>query len=255
LCSLYEVLDSPFDPDRIILVMPFLRRYDSPRILTVGEAVEFFRQAIKGMQFIHKHHVAHRDGHHRNIMCDATTLYPDGHYPHPVYANRKPNFKGRASHYTRTEYPPKYYWIDFGLSTRHDPESTSPPAETRIWGGDKSVPEFQPEVYKGSYNPFPTDVYYVGNLIKTDFVDKKRGFSFMEPLISDMVANDPDKRPSMDQVVDRFDEIRRSLSKTKLRSRVANKNEPGIVAVFRGSAHFTRSVRYFIKGIPPMPVS
>jgi hypothetical protein len=104
-------------------------------------------------------------------MCDATTLYPHGHYPHPVYANRKPNFTGRVSHYTRTEYPPKYYWIDFGLSTRHDPESTSPPAETRIWGGDKSVPEFQLEVYKGSYNPFPTDVYYVGNLIKTDFVD------------------------------------------------------------------------------------
>ena len=186
---LYEVLDPPSDPDTIILVMPFLRKYDSPQLQTIGEVVEFFRQAFKGMQFIHKHCVAHRyaplqslilkaprpsdrDGHRLNIMYDATTLYPDGHHPHPIYNYRKPDFTGRARHYTRTEYPPKYYWIDFGLSTRHDPESTSPPAETRIFGGDKSVPEFQPEAYKDSYNPFPTDVYYyVGNLIKTDFFD------------------------------------------------------------------------------------
>jgi hypothetical protein len=77
----------------------------------------------------------------------------------------------------------------------------------------------------------------------------------MEPLISDMVANDPDKRPSMDQVVDRFDEIRRSLSKAKLRSRIANKNEPGIVAVFRGPVRFIRSVGYILRGIPPIPAS
>jgi len=247
-----EVLDHPTDLDTIILVMPFLRKYDSPELQTIGEAVEFFRQAFKGMQFIHKHHVAHRDGHRRNIMYDATSLYPDGHHPHPIYNNRKPNFKGRARHHTRTQCPPKYYWIDFGLSTRYDPESTSLPAETRIWGGDKSVPEFQK--YKGTYNPFPTDVYYVGNLVKTDFLDKKRGFSFMQPLISDMVATDPDKRPSMDQVVERFDEMRRSLSKAKLRSRVLGKKEPGIVAVFRGPVHFIRTVGYILRGIPPVPV-
>ena len=38
-----------------------------------------------------------------------------------------------------------------------------------MWGGDRSVPEFQGN--EGPHDPFPTDVYYVGNLFKTEFVD------------------------------------------------------------------------------------
>jgi serine/threonine protein kinase len=57
---LYDVMDHPSEPDIIILVMPYLRKYDSPAFHTIGESVEFFRQAFKGLQFMHSHRVAHR---------------------------------------------------------------------------------------------------------------------------------------------------------------------------------------------------
>ena len=61
--------------------MPLLRKFNTPKLETVGEAVEFFRQAFEvclslasmmcpqtqhqGLQFMHEHHVAHRSVHPR----------------------------------------------------------------------------------------------------------------------------------------------------------------------------------------------
>ena len=46
-CPFLEVLQDPIDTDIRIIVMPFLRRYRNPTFQTVGEAVEFFRQAFE----------------------------------------------------------------------------------------------------------------------------------------------------------------------------------------------------------------
>jgi serine/threonine protein kinase len=59
---IYDVLQVPEEESYVILVMPFLRQFKSPRFGTIGEAVDFFDQALRGMQFMHKHHVAHRFG-------------------------------------------------------------------------------------------------------------------------------------------------------------------------------------------------
>ncbi len=77
-CPIMEVLQDPQDPDIQVIVMPYLRDYNDPKFATVGEAVEFFRQAFEvrdrnklmrvgttdrahqGLQFMHEHHVAHR---------------------------------------------------------------------------------------------------------------------------------------------------------------------------------------------------
>ena len=101
-----------------------------------------------------------------NIMMDASPLYPRGFHPQsPVM---KPDRSDVAKHCSRTERPVQYYWTDFGLSRRFDPEETSP-TELPIWGGDRSVPEFKKN-YDAPWNPFHTDVYYVGNLIREDFM-------------------------------------------------------------------------------------
>jgi hypothetical protein len=42
-----EVLQVPDDEDRLLLVMPLLRRYDDPRFDTFGEVLEFFRQIFE----------------------------------------------------------------------------------------------------------------------------------------------------------------------------------------------------------------
>jgi hypothetical protein len=43
----YEVLRNPDDQEHVLLVMPFLRRFDDPRFDTFGEAVECFRQLFE----------------------------------------------------------------------------------------------------------------------------------------------------------------------------------------------------------------
>lgn len=42
-----EVLEVPNEPSLRILVMPLLRKFNDPTFLTVGEAIEFFRQVFE----------------------------------------------------------------------------------------------------------------------------------------------------------------------------------------------------------------
>ena len=56
----------------------------------------------------------------------------------------------------------------------------------------------------------------------------------MRPLVEDMVQDDPKKRPTMDEVVERFDKIRASLSWWILRKRlVPLEDEFPILATIR----------------------
>lgn len=105
-----------------------------------------------------------------NIMMDPKPTFPNGF--HPVLHRRNRNFMGPAKHFTRTARPSKYYIIDFGLSIKY-PHDTPNPRAIPIFGGDKSVPEFQRDPC-GIYNPFPTDVYYLGNLIRKEFIQVRR---------------------------------------------------------------------------------
>ena len=52
-----------------------------------------------------------------------------------------------------------------------------------------------------------------------------RGVEFMWPLVNDMVQDDPGKRPTMDDVVERFEKIRRSLHWWTLRSRLVYRSD------------------------------
>jgi hypothetical protein len=98
---------------------------------------------------------------------DAKNLYVDPY--HPVELRMKRDFSGRARHYTRTQRPPKYYFVDFGLSRRYDAHDNNP-LEYPIFSGDKSAPEFQNNA-NVPLNPFPTDVYYLGNVIREEFLN------------------------------------------------------------------------------------
>lgn len=104
-------------------------------------------------------------------MMDPTQIYPESF--HPIKRDRRRDWKGKARHYTRTQYPPKYYLIDFGLSHRYTAEE-GPPRRPPAFGGDKSAPEHQ--TYDTPCDPFPTDVYYLGNLVRKMFTSvRSRG--------------------------------------------------------------------------------
>ncbi|KAL4247867.1 hypothetical protein ABKN59_007473 [Abortiporus biennis] len=226
----------------VILVFPFLRRFQDPRMKTVGEVMEFIRQILEGLQFMHSCHFAHRDAMDLNIMMDPKSMYPNMFHPIEKSLNR--NFKGKAKHSTRTAQPAKYYLIDFGLSRMYDPKN-GPPLDYPVLGGDKSVPEFKKHP-RDQYNPFPTDIYYVGNMIQETFLDKTRGLEFMTTLVADMIQDDPSKRPDIDEVVRRFDVLLRQLRWWTLRSRLVYNDETPFVSFRRYVTHWIRTTGHIL---------
>ena len=129
---------------------------------------------------MHERNIAHRcawslrDGIHflrqdvfrdctaNNIMFDPSKMYPQGY--HPTQTDRSRDFKGRAKRYTRTQRPPRYYLIDFGLSRQY---MTRKALDVPLRGGDKSAPEHR---IPTRCNPFYTDVYYLGNFVRQEFI-------------------------------------------------------------------------------------
>jgi len=243
-----ETLELP-DHNNIILVMPLLRGYDDPMFQTVGELIDCLQQLFEGLQFMHENHVAHRDCNPRNAMMCANSMYPNPW--HPIQTDRKRNdVMEIVGHYSRTERPPSYYWIDFGISRRFDPSETHPLANP-IKGGDKTAPEFQD--ITGPVNPFPTDVYYVGNLVREEFLQVMDGLEFLEPLIKDMVQDDPSKRPDMNEVVRRFEDIRKELSYSQLRTGLVFRSSVNRKRLRRAFTHWLQRLRYIILRLPPVP--
>ncbi|KAH8988761.1 kinase-like domain-containing protein [Lactarius hatsudake] len=224
-----------------IMVQPLLRPFYDPPLQTYGEFVTFFAQICEGVQFMHQNHVAHRDCTWENVMFDPTNMYPESF--HPVDRERSKDFRRKVKGYSRTQRPTRYLLIDFGLSRRYDP-AAGPPLDDPLRGGDKSAPEHQDGTTR--CNPFPTDVYYLGNLVREDYLKKRKGFEFIEPLITDMVQADPEKRPNMDEVVSRFSEIKSKLSTWKLRSRIPRKYEIWPVTAWKSVSHWYRTVGYVV---------
>ena len=68
-----------------------------------------------------------------------------------------------------------------------------------------------------------------------------------------MVQEDPTKRPTMDEVVTRFAEIRSKLSTWKLRSRMARNDEIWPVATWRAIKHWYRTVGYVLSRKAALP--
>ncbi len=89
-------------------------------------------------------------------------------------------------------------------------------------------------------------------LLRTVF-QKYRGLEFMQPLISDMVQDDPNMRPTMAIVACRFEKIQKELSKRKLRKRLVREKEHGFMRLIKGVRHVCRTFVYVIRRIPPLP--
>ncbi|KAI0298945.1 hypothetical protein BC826DRAFT_1184243 [Russula brevipes] len=203
---LLDVVELQHAGSQKLMVFPLLRPFNQPKMQTFGEFVDFFTQICEGLQFMHERNVAHRDCTANNIMFDAPRMYPNGF--HPVKIDRNRNSPGTAETYTRTQCPPIYYFIDF----------------------DKSAPEHRSQT---RCNPFQTDIYYIGNLVRQEFVEKYHDFGFMEGLINSMTLEDPARRPSIEHVIQKFTEIRASLSKGKLRSPIIPRRLPKLLWVIQ----------------------
>ena len=98
-------------------------------------------------------------------MLDPSGMYPNSF--HPVDPKKSRDFRRKAKGYSRTRRPTRYLLIDFGLSRFYDP-ANGPPLDEPLRGGDKSAPEHQDRITP--CNPFPADVYYLGNLAREHYM-------------------------------------------------------------------------------------
>jgi hypothetical protein len=103
-----------------------------------------------------------RDCTANNVMLEPSGMYPNGF--HPVKRNRNRDFKGKATAYARTQRPPRYLFIDFGLSRQYPTRDVT---DEPLHGGDRSAPEIKSRKWS---NPFHTDIYYIGNLVRDEFM-------------------------------------------------------------------------------------
>ena len=75
----------------------------------------------------------------------------------------------------------------------------------------------------------------------------------MQPLVADMIQIDPSKRPTMDEVVERFKTISGGLSKWKLRSRVYDSDESMLKRFFSAALHWARQLEFTVRRLPALP--
>ncbi|KAI0358586.1 hypothetical protein OH77DRAFT_1397446 [Trametes cingulata] len=243
-----ETLEVPDDDDSTIMVLPLFRDCNDPCWLTIGEILSFIGQVLEVSALDSADSIC-RDCQAPNIMYDPRPMYPDMF--HPRVPDRSRDWRGRAKHYTRTARPVKYYFIDFGLSRRYDPKE-GPPREHPIRGGDKTVPEF--ENWNGELlDPFPTDIYYLGNMMRTEILQRYRGVEFLVPLVQDMVQTEPSKRPTIQEASRRFEELLKPLGYWTLRSRLVPRLEDPLEALGHNIAHAFRTARYILTRKPAIP--
>ncbi|KZV73562.1 hypothetical protein PENSPDRAFT_749974 [Peniophora sp. CONT] len=219
-----DTFDAPDDPDKIIMVMPLLKRFDKPPFETVGELVACIAQLFEGLQFIHEHNVAHRDCFWPNIMMDASPMYPIPY--HPGEPTHRRDWKGKVWHFSRTQRPVRYFFIDFGLSRRYDP-AHGLPRELPIIPADKSVPEHQGVHYNEPSDPFATDIYLLGNAIRDRFTSRcgSENLHFLDSLLSDMTLENPASRPRIHEVVKNFAGLQAGLDEKLLGSQLSFEGE------------------------------
>lgn len=95
-----------------------------------------------------------------NILMNADKIYPKGF--HPQRQNLSTDGRQAAKMRSRATVPhPKYYFINFHLSTRFVDES-APRLTLGRSGTDRTIPELSDTT---SYDPFTLDVYVLGNVL------------------------------------------------------------------------------------------
>lgn len=104
-----------------------------------------------------------RDCTSENIMMDASPIFPNGY--HPVRRSATPDGIRIAHSLPRIDHPVKYYFIDFGISTRFAlGEST---LVVGAKGRDKELPELSRDI---PYNAMQADIFILGNMYKKDLL-------------------------------------------------------------------------------------
>ncbi|TDL16999.1 hypothetical protein BD410DRAFT_730572 [Rickenella mellea] len=200
--SFHDTID---DPRLVFLVMPKLHSSNDPHPKSVGDVVEFMRQTLEGLEFMHGRDIAHRDISLASIMVDSDT--------------RKQSLQHSISEKTNTNHV-RYFISNF--------ESCQDLNTLPTFKSVAAVPErgqYPPELSGDNDVPFSGDVFALGTLFKKNFITPYSNFDTLIPLIKQMTARDPKKRPSMAVARSRFEMLVRNWNGSTLRWRLRPTHE------------------------------
>ncbi|KAJ7441729.1 hypothetical protein FB451DRAFT_1190916 [Mycena latifolia] len=259
--------------EEVIIVMPLLHSWTNTPFSTIGEAVEFFSQVFELRISFSLSHVSLAIA---NATAYASHILVDFSHPRISTETRDYTRRPRPAR-SHTMHPVEYYWMDFDLFGVYDP-SAGPPLVDTGYRGTHEVHEWA--ILDQPCNPFAVNVWCLGFMTGEQFTEvsstfwlkrgspiskcpqrfgvlhakKFEGFEFMHELIADMCQEDPAKRPTMDEVVKRFSEIKVGLSMLKLRSRFVQTYErPSAMEAIRSTMHWARQWTYMMRFKPAIP--
>ncbi|EIW54109.1 uncharacterized protein TRAVEDRAFT_51834 [Trametes versicolor FP-101664 SS1] len=213
-----DVFPDASEPSWTFMVMPYLRKFDDPEFELIGEVIEFARQMLEGLEFLHSHRIAHRDIGALNVMMDGRPLYPQGH--HPVRTDSSVDAIDQLKPLRRIDHPIKYFYIDFGLSARFPPGASS--LVLGDVGRDAEVPELSWDV---PYDAYKADIHALGNLFFKEFQLKYHDTDFLKPLVYCMKQRQPDLRPPASELVTMFQQLCKLENPSKSRWRLSPRTE------------------------------
>ncbi|KAL5536309.1 hypothetical protein ACEPAF_130 [Sanghuangporus sanghuang] len=208
-----DVIREESVPNLEFLVMPLLRPFNKPPFFRVDEMLDFMKQTLEGLVFMHSVGVTHRDCSDMNIMFDGAGMFPNGFHA-SVWNLDERGVPTRPRR--RSDVPSvRYYFTDFGLSSRFQVGEEH--LVTGVNGLDREVPELLP---LNRYDPFPVDVFILGNVFKRNFTTKFSNAKFLIPLIEIMTQEIPTERPSSAEALAQFERLISSIPGYKRRWRL-----------------------------------
>ncbi|KZV99372.1 hypothetical protein EXIGLDRAFT_234212 [Exidia glandulosa HHB12029] len=165
-----------------------------------NDLADMMLQCFEGLSFLHAHGVAHRDCTLTNIMVDYSSLYPRGVRAHPHHSAQAEDMSNLPFPRRRCRANPqaRYYFIDFGISTRFPATAVGPRVITGGHGRDRGPPELSNTV---PYDPFKLDVYILGNYFRTSYILEYTNLDFLRPVVEAMTQKNPDDRPTIDDAL------------------------------------------------------
>ncbi|KAJ3783960.1 kinase-like domain-containing protein [Lentinula aff. detonsa] len=181
-----------------IAVFPFARKWTDIPFRLVWEGLDFVRQVLEGLAFLHEHNIAHRDIRSENLMMDAASQCFSATYP-----------------CDRIDTPVRYLFIDLGSSTKFDEHRL---VEFRH-GWHKEIPEIYEMDSEGNrvptrlYDPFKGDVFVLGMVLDVYF---GKSISSLQPLFSFMQNSSPAHRPTASEALSLFHQYTNPLYTSRI---------------------------------------
>ncbi|KZW00964.1 hypothetical protein EXIGLDRAFT_112622 [Exidia glandulosa HHB12029] len=217
---LLEKIVFPSRPDLTFLVFPELVRWDTRPFTFVAEALDFARQAIYALLFMHHNGVAHGDISPGNIMVDGLHFFVND--PHPADLDRtRATFAqdNRLHSYDRPIFP-TYYFIDFGFSFAPAPGSVL--RVQGAYGTDYSVPEFSGPADE-RIDPFKADLWSMGRFLLVYVVDAYVGLDMLRPVVNALRQVNPDERMSAADAFQWIDDLIGRMSDAELLAPISHR--------------------------------